>query len=90
MGALRGKVVLVIHKHFDFVKVVIELICINDNLTLFWIVLRNSVAWSHGLICGAACSLTDWLDLCWGLGLGYLAEVFRYGGDHVCSYSGSI
>lgn len=31
---VEKKIALIIHMHFDYIKVVVELICINDKLTL--------------------------------------------------------
>lgn len=33
-GVKKGRIVLIMHIHFNYVKVVIELICTNDKLTL--------------------------------------------------------
>ena len=42
-GGRKEESSLDIHMHFDYKKVVVELICINDvNTYLLWIVLRNS------------------------------------------------
>lgn len=40
VGVKKGRIALIMHIHLDYVKIVVELICTNDKLTLT--VLKNS------------------------------------------------
>lgn len=51
--------------HFDYIKVVVELICINDKLTLTLTCSKEQWPDANSLFSGAACSsiVADQLDL---------------------------